>query len=153
MKSDIHPKNYRPVLFQDTNNKKTFLINSCVKTTETAKGKDGNEYPVYKMDISSASHPFYTKEQITVDAAGRIEKFNLKRKEMVKNEGVSSKKKERKRRTIEEKVNEALRADIEKDQKKDEKLMAKIKKNRKPEEMEAIAEAEEVAEIPVEETA
>jgi large subunit ribosomal protein L31 len=78
MKKDIHPKNYRPVLFVDNSNKAEFIISSTVQTKETAKAKDGKEYPLYHLEISSASHPFYTGNEKTLDTAGRVEKFKAK---------------------------------------------------------------------------
>ena len=78
MKKDIHPKNYRPVLFVDNSNNAEFLISSTVETKETQKAKDGKEYPVYHLEISSASHPFYTGNEKTLDTAGRVEKFKAK---------------------------------------------------------------------------
>lgn len=76
MKNDIHPKNYRLVVFKDMSNDFQFLTKSCVETKETTTYEDGNEYPVYKLEISSASHPFYTGKMNFVDTAGRIDKFN-----------------------------------------------------------------------------
>lgn len=78
MKKDIHPDNYRPVLFVDNSDGTEFVIGSTIKTTETMKAKDGNEYPVYRMEISSATHPFYTGQEKTLDSAGRVEKFKQK---------------------------------------------------------------------------
>lgn len=78
MKKDIHPENYRKVLFVDNSNGAEFVISSAVETTETAKAKDGKEYPVYRLDVSSASHPFYTGNEKTLDTAGRVEKFKAK---------------------------------------------------------------------------
>ncbi len=78
MKKDIHPKNYRQVLFVDNSNKAEFIISSTVDTKETAKAKDGKEYPVYNIEISSASHPFYTGNEKILDTAGRVEKFKAK---------------------------------------------------------------------------
>ena len=76
MKSEIHPENYRLVVFKDMSNGYQFLTKSCVETKETITYEDGNEYPVYKLEISSASHPFYTGKTNFVDTAGRIDKFN-----------------------------------------------------------------------------
>ena len=76
MKSEIHPDNYRLVVFKDMSNGYHFLTKSCVETKETITYEDGNEYPVYKLEISSASHPFYTGKSNFVDTAGRIDKFN-----------------------------------------------------------------------------
>ena len=78
MKKDIHPQNYRPVLFIDNSNKAEFVISSTVATTEKGKAGDGKEYPVYHLEISSASHPFYTGNEKILDAAGRVEKFRAK---------------------------------------------------------------------------
>lgn len=78
MKKDIHPENYRPVLFVDNSDGTEFIVASTVKTTETAKAKDGKEYPVYRLEISSATHPFYTGQEKTLDSAGRVERFKQK---------------------------------------------------------------------------
>lgn len=75
MKKDIHPKNYRMVVFQDMSNSHTFLTRSCVETKETIKWEDGKEYPFYKLEISNTSHPFFTGKKMFVDTAGRVEKF------------------------------------------------------------------------------
>ncbi len=78
MKKDIHPQNYRPVIFADNSNGTKFLISSTIETKETAKWTDGKEYPVFHVEISSASHPFYTKEEKIIDTAGRVEKFKTR---------------------------------------------------------------------------
>ena len=78
MKKDIHPKNYRMVVFQDASAEYEFLTRSTVPTRETIKWKDGNEYPLVKLEISNMSHPFFTGKMKFVDTAGRIEKFNKK---------------------------------------------------------------------------
>lgn len=75
MKTDIHPANYRPVVFEDAASGARFLIGSTVRTTETVKWEDGKEYPKYVVEISSKSHPFYTGEDRTLDKAGRVERF------------------------------------------------------------------------------
>ncbi|MEK0420807.1 MAG: type B 50S ribosomal protein L31 [Bacteroidetes bacterium] len=75
MKPDIHPKNFRPVVFKDMSCDHAFLVRSCVETKETIKWEDGNEYPLFKLEISDKSHPFYTGKQQLVDTAGRIDKF------------------------------------------------------------------------------
>ena len=77
MKSDIHPK-YRPVVFHDVSADQKFLTSSAVSTKDTITWEDGNEYPLVKVDISSASHPFYTGKQKFLDTAGRVEKFQKK---------------------------------------------------------------------------
>ncbi len=74
MKTDIHP-NYRPVVFQDLSEVATFVIRSTVKTNDTITLEDGVEYPLVKVEISSASHPFFTGQMKIVDTAGRVERF------------------------------------------------------------------------------
>ncbi len=78
MKKDIHPKNHRLVVFQDVSCDYSFLTKSSIETKETIKWEDGKEYPLYKLDISNKSHPFFTGQQNLVDTAGRIEKINKK---------------------------------------------------------------------------
>ena len=79
MTKEIHPQDSRPVLFIDNSNGAEFIIPSTVKTTETAKSKTGKkEYPVFRVEISSATHPFYTGEVKTLDVAGRVERFKQK---------------------------------------------------------------------------
>ncbi|MFZ8911866.1 MAG: type B 50S ribosomal protein L31 [Burkholderiaceae bacterium] len=77
MKEGIHP-NYREVVFVDLSNDFSFVTRSTVSTKETIKWKDGKEYPLYKLDTSSESHPFYTGTQKMMDTAGRVEKFRQK---------------------------------------------------------------------------
>ena len=77
MKKDIHP-NYRYVVFKDQSADFAFLTRSTVKTRDTITWEDGKEYPLYKLDISSASHPFYTGTQKIVDSEGRVERFMKK---------------------------------------------------------------------------
>ena len=77
MRNDIHPE-YRPVVFRDVSADVSFLTRSTVKSKETIQWEDGNEYPLVKVDISAASHPFFTGKQKLLDAAGRVEKFNKK---------------------------------------------------------------------------
>jgi large subunit ribosomal protein L31 len=75
MKKDIHPKDYRLVVFKDMSNDYTFLSKSTVKTRETIVFEDGKEYPLIKLEISHTSHPFYTGKMKLVDTAGRVDKF------------------------------------------------------------------------------
>jgi len=75
MKENLHPQNYRPVVFKDMSNDYAFITRSCVETKETIKWEDGNDYPVVKLEISNTSHPFYTGKVKLVDTAGRIDKF------------------------------------------------------------------------------
>lgn len=77
MKKDIHPE-YRTVAFKDIANGTVFLTRSTVETKKTLKHEDGNEYPLYELEISSASHPFFTGKQQLVDTAGRVERFKKK---------------------------------------------------------------------------
>ena len=74
MKKDIHPE-YREVVFLDAAANFSFLTRSCVETDETIKWTDGKEYPLYKLEISSASHPFFTGKMKLVDSTGQIERF------------------------------------------------------------------------------
>jgi len=74
MKKDIHP-DYREVVFLDQQSDFKFLTKSTIATKETIKWEDGNEYPLVKIEVSSASHPFYTGKKIFLDTAGRVEKF------------------------------------------------------------------------------
>ncbi len=75
MKKDTHPKDYRTVIFEDVTAGTRFLIGSTVKTEKTARGEDGVTYPVFEIEISSASHPFYTGQSKVIDTAGRVDKF------------------------------------------------------------------------------
>jgi large subunit ribosomal protein L31 len=74
MKADTHP-NYQPVVFQDISSDFAFLTRSTMTSKETIKWEDGQEYPLIKVEISSASHPFYTGKQKVMDTGGRIDKF------------------------------------------------------------------------------
>ncbi len=75
MKKDIHPDSYRQVIFEDSTSGKRFLIGSTIETSKKDTWEDGKEYPVYQVEISSASHPFYTGTAKTIDTAGRVDKF------------------------------------------------------------------------------
>jgi large subunit ribosomal protein L31 len=74
MKADIHPQ-YREVVFQDVTSDFKFLTRSTMASKETIKWEDGSEYPLIKIDISSATHPFYTGQNKIMDTSGRIDKF------------------------------------------------------------------------------
>lgn len=78
MKKNIHPKDYRYVVFQDVSCDYQFITKSSIETKETIKWEDGKEYPLYKLDISDKSHPYFTGQQNLVDTAGRIEKYMKK---------------------------------------------------------------------------
>ncbi|MGI9541662.1 MAG: type B 50S ribosomal protein L31 [Cyclobacteriaceae bacterium] len=79
MKKGIHPE-YKPVVFLDIQSDYKFLTRSTLSSKETIEWEDGNTYPLIKVEISSASHPFYTGKSIFVDTAGRVEKFNRRYK-------------------------------------------------------------------------
>ncbi len=74
MKKDIHPSNYRPVVFKDMSNDEIFISRSTVNSRETIE-VDGVTYPLVKLEITNTSHPFYTGKQTLVDTAGRVDKF------------------------------------------------------------------------------
>ena len=79
MKKSIHP-DYRPVVFVDTSGDFKLLTRSTIQTQDTIEWEDGLTYPLVKIEVSSASHPFYTGKKIFVDTAGRVEKFNRRYK-------------------------------------------------------------------------
>jgi len=78
MKKDIHPDNYRLVVFEDLNNGSRILTRSTVAAEETTKWEDGNEYPLVKVHITSFSHPYYTGEERVLDLEGRVDKFKAR---------------------------------------------------------------------------
>jgi large subunit ribosomal protein L31 len=75
MKKNLHPDNYRLVVFRDMSNGTSFRTRSSANSRETIKWEDGNEYPLIKLEISNTSHPFFTGKNMLVDTAGRIDKF------------------------------------------------------------------------------
>jgi len=75
MKKNIHPKDYRFVIFKDMSNGYSFITKSTAKSKETATWEDGKEYPLIKLEISSTSHPYFTGKMKLVDTAGRVDKF------------------------------------------------------------------------------
>ena len=77
MKSNLHPK-VNTVVFKDISCDFSFLGTSTLHSSETVKWEDGKEYPVIKVEVSSASHPFFTGKKMFVDTAGRVEKFQKK---------------------------------------------------------------------------
>ena len=79
MKKDIHP-DYREVIFHDTSSDFSFMTKSTIKSVDKIKWEDGKTYPLIKIEVSSASHPFYTGKKLFVDTAGRVEKFNKRYK-------------------------------------------------------------------------
>lgn len=88
MKKDIHPSDYRLVVFQDMSNGYSFITKSTVKTKESIKWEDGNEYPLVKLEISHMSHPFYTGKMKLVDSAGRVDKFKNRYKKHLETKDV-----------------------------------------------------------------
>jgi large subunit ribosomal protein L31 len=74
MKTGIHPE-YKEVVFQDISSDFSFLTRSTIKSKETIKWEDGNEYPLIKVEVSSASHPFYTGKHKMLDSGGRVDRF------------------------------------------------------------------------------
>jgi large subunit ribosomal protein L31 len=78
MKTDIHPNDYRLVVFKEFSCDEAFLTKSCAPSSDTITWEDGKEYPLVKLEISSKSHPFFTGKMKFVDTAGRIDKFNKK---------------------------------------------------------------------------
>ncbi|SEJ68583.1 LSU ribosomal protein L31P [Cyclobacterium xiamenense] len=79
MKKEIHP-NYREVVFLDTSSEHKFMTKSTIETSDTITWEDGKDYPLVKVEVSSASHPFYTGKKMLLDTAGRVEKFNRRYK-------------------------------------------------------------------------
>lgn len=78
MKKDLHPNDYRPVVFEDLGNGFRILTKSTVKTNETTKWEDGNEYPLVKVHISSSTHPFFTGTEKLLDMEGRVDRFKAR---------------------------------------------------------------------------
>ncbi|MCF7816133.1 MAG: type B 50S ribosomal protein L31 [Candidatus Pacebacteria bacterium] len=78
MKKDIHPNNYRTVIFHDNSSGERFLVGSTIQAEKTEKWTDGKEYPITFVDVSSASHPFYTGQEKVMDIAGRVERFKAR---------------------------------------------------------------------------
>ncbi len=105
MKKGIHADNYRPVVFQDLNNNWSFLTRSTATTDETITWEDGKEYPLVKVHISSASHPFFTGQEKLVDIEGRVDKFKA-RQEAAKSQAEARKKAASKVRVKAPKVDE-----------------------------------------------
>lgn len=90
MKKDLHPEDYRFVIFKDMSNNHRFLSRSTAPSRETEEWEDGKEYPLIKLEISSESHPFFTGKVQFVDTAGRIDKFRSKYGKWSKNDKAAS---------------------------------------------------------------
>ena len=84
MKAEIHPENYRMVIFHDNSSDERVLIGSTIETEATDKWTDGKEYPLAKVDVTSASHPFYTGQEKVMDMAGRVERFKARAGKVIK---------------------------------------------------------------------
>ena len=84
MKKDIHPDNYRMVIFHDNSSDERVLIGSTIETEATDKWTDGKEYPLANVDVTSASHPFYTGQEKVMDMAGRVERFKARAGKVIK---------------------------------------------------------------------
>lgn len=78
MKKSLHPDNYRLTVFEDLNNGFRFLTRSTAATDDKTKWEDGKEYPLVKVHITSASHPFFTGEERILDIEGRVDKFKAR---------------------------------------------------------------------------
>lgn len=78
MKKDLHPDNYQLVVYEDLNNGFRFITRSTATSDETTKWEDGKEYPLIKVHVSSASHPYFTGEEKILDVEGRVDKFKAR---------------------------------------------------------------------------
>lgn len=112
-KTELHPKDYRAVVFSDEAAGFSFLTKSTAKSDETIKWTDGNEYPLVKIQISSASHPFFTGEEKIIDTEGRVDRFKARAERAAKL-----------RETLGNKAKKAAKES----QKKEEKASAEINK-------------------------
>ena len=121
MKKDLHPQEYRPVVYQDTNSGFTYLTKSTAKTDETIKWEDGKEYPLFKVHISSASHPFYTGEEKIVDVEGRVDRFKAR-------QAAATASKDR----LANKANKAIKKSAKKAAKAEAETKAEVKPKTKP---------------------
>lgn len=83
MRKEIHPKEYRQVVFKDMSNEYVFMTRSTAQTKDTIVWEDGKEYPLIKLEISHTSHPFYTGKMKLVDTAGRVDKFRNRYKKHI----------------------------------------------------------------------
>ena len=84
MKKDIHPADYRLVVYKDSTTGDTWLVKSTVQCKETVKHTDGNEYPLHLVHVSSKSHPFFTGEEKVLDVEGRVDKFKKRQEAAAK---------------------------------------------------------------------
>jgi large subunit ribosomal protein L31 len=100
MKKNLHPDNYRLVVFEDLNNGVKILTKSTVASEETVKWEDGREYPLVKVHVSSASHPYFTGEEKILDVEGRVDRFKARKAAAlkVKDQRMAAAKKQTKRK-------------------------------------------------------
>jgi len=105
MKKDLHPKDYRLVVYKDMSNDYAFMTKSTTKTKDTIKWEDGKEYPLIKLEISNTSHPFFTGKMKLVDTAGRVDKFKSRYQKHI-NKTAPQEKKEEVKETEEKKTEE-----------------------------------------------
>ena len=107
VKKGVHPTDYRPVVFQDTNDGSTFITRSTAPSEETIT-LDGTEYPLVKVHISSSSHPFFTGQEKLVDIEGRVDKFKARQEaaQKARETRAAAKPKARKAKTAARKLGE-----------------------------------------------
>jgi large subunit ribosomal protein L31 len=91
MKKSLHPK-YQYVVFQDEAAGFAFLTKSTATSEETIKWEDGKEYPLIRVHISSASHPFFTGEEKIIDTEGRVDRFKARQEAAKKHREALAKK-------------------------------------------------------------
>ena len=115
-KKELHPKDYREVVFLDEAAGFSFLTKSTAKSKETIKWQDGKEYPLVKVQISSASHPFFTGEEKIIDTEGRVDRFKAR-----------AEKAKKMREALENKAKKAAK-EAEKKAKAKDKIEAEVKK-------------------------
>ena len=103
-KKELHPKDYRFVVFSDEAAGFSFLTKSTAKSEETIKWKDGKEYPLVKVQISSASHPFFTGEEKIIDTEGRVDRFKARAAKAAKMKAALSNKAKKVKKEAEKKA-------------------------------------------------
>ena len=107
MKKDLHP-DYHPVVFEDTSSGFRFITQSTITSDLTTKWEDGKKYPLINIEVSSASHPFYTGKQMLVDTAKRVDKFQAR---VAKAKEVSKTRKGKKEKRIEAQAKKVEKAE------------------------------------------
>ena len=152
MKTGLHPENYRLVVFEDTSNGFRFLTRSTASTDETTKWEDGKEYPLVKVHISSASHPFYTGEEKIVDVEGRVDRFKARAEAAAKKRQAMANKAKKQAKRSEAKSDESDSQKIGAKQPKPEtkKEQPKAEKKSEPKEEKPAEEPESKEEKPAE---